>query len=816
MAKKDQSAEQLSDKEAQLVTLCQALRNAPQFKRPSLQAQLDQAVIRGVDDESSVDSKVHWLRFCQSECGHLLSLAATADMAKEFLDIFHSDHERYASALNDAENLIASRKIASPSGQVEAIFLRNASLIWDTIGHATADLRYCDKAIDANRKLLKSKAGRRLMFLDIKANLAGMLFKRQEIGGLTDASVKADLREALGYSQYVYDVGADKRLGEVRAIDCEQYALVNLALSRNEAGNAKVDRLIVALRAAEESVRVGDEGLPWSKHEEVRSHILFDLVESGELDYEKQFVDSCRELISSGYPCPGAYWNLGSWLRRTGDPGQEHAYRLLLEGAAQYPGPTARIEAYAQVISTLTEQPPPSDDDTWRVDTFVETLSRIEGEIRSLLTPFRGAEYTRNVARQLWWLGSFLADLRLRKDGDWEGALTALGCMSDAIWEMKTGEARARETSADLSGDLQLAAERQAYAALQSPRRPDAYPGLGERVHSPTPPTLIVLSAGTMSGWALIRSAESNCSVVELPGCGAQEVSAAADQFHGTTRQVQNRRGNQYVPVDAIADWLDASVVGPILASGASLTSWIVWCPMGTFAEFPLSIDRLAPGGQQSFVSDPLFIPDGLEQHRPHRGLRNVNFLGWLDYGEKAGYLHGVAGEAAEFEKHGLGEVHLDEPIEALPSETFTSDLHLACHGVETSSLGDAYLLLGQREVGIESIGAVFRGERDLVLLNACLTLNPAEGLWDQHLTVARSFGVAGSRSVIGNLWPVADGGGLPEIFVQAFYSALCANGSRCRCECCVSRALSTCQRVLEKQGVAWDVRAGWQHYMNS
>jgi len=389
--------------------------------------------------------------------------------------------------------------------------------------------------------------------------------------------------------------------------------------------------------------------------------------------------------------------------------------------------------------------------------------------------------------------------------------------MSDAIWEMKAGEARAHEIASDQSGDLQLAAERRAYAALKAPRRPTgAYIGIGEQLHSPIPPTLIMLSPGLTSGWALIRSPESNCSAVKLPACTVEEVSAAAEQFHGVTRQLAGRRGNQYVPDSEIADWLDANVVEPILDSGVAITSWVVWCAIGPFAEFPLSISSLAPGGQQSFVSDPFFTPDSLGRHELHRGVSNVTFLGWLDYGVKANYLHGVADEAAEFEKLGLGEVHVDEPIEALSSEGLASDLHIACHGVETSSLGDAYLLLGQTEVGMASIGTIFKGERDLVLLNACLTLNPAERLWDQHLTVARSFGAAGSRSVIGNLWPVADGGGLPEALVRSFYSALSANGSTCRCEFCVSKALSTFQRLLEKNGIPWDARAGWQHYMHS
>lgn len=792
--------------------ICQSITSGPRGQVWRIRQQvLHEAVLEEAEHYSDADVQIRWFQFCQDECGSLLSVGAIADMAKGCLDLFNEDEERNFVALDVASNLLASRKVKHPQNVADVYFLRSAGLVWNDRGHQKADQRYCQKAIEVTRRLLKSKQGQRLMALDLRANLAGMLFKRQEIGGLSDETVAADLREALALSKHVYDKGSMVRNGETRATDCEIYALANWALSKSEDGERRTSQLRTALAAAEESVKVGDEGPAWAKHESVRCDVLFDLLNHDGSEWEAAFVASGRALLESGFPCASASWNLGNWYLKT-TSSKETAFKTMLKGAAQFPGPTIRIETYNEIFSQLIDNAVSSHDGEWQGDFLNEVLSLMEGDVRSLLAPHRTEQYSRSTASALAWLGPLLADLRLRASGDWEGALSALGCMSSAIWEMEAVAVQARQTSPDL--DVQLEAETRAYAAITIPRVPGDFNSRPDAAQPGCEPTLIVVAPGLASGWAIVRSVEHPCVVIELPGCSMSEVEKVAARYHGGSTQPSQTRGNRYTPDSDIEDWLDKTVLKPLIDSKVVLTSWIVWCPIGALVQFPLTVDGLNPSARQSFVSDPLFTPVVLSQHQPSDSPPDMVLLGWTDYAGKATYLSGVKAEAAEFVSENVGSAYLDTPIESLLEAIRESDLHIACHGKGTTEVGDAMLRLGPQVIAMHSIRTIFKGDRDLVLLNACLTSNPAEGLWDQHLTVVKSFGEAGAKSIVGNLWPVSDGGGLPAVLVKIFYRSLCASGLTCRCHYCVAIALKDFGQHLKGMHVPWKFRAGWQHHI--
>ena len=70
--------------------------------------------------------------------------------------------------------------------------------------------------------------------------------------------------------------------------------------------------------------------------------------------------------------------------------------------------------------------------------------------------------------------------------------------------------------------------------------------------------------------------------------------------------------------------------------------------------------------------------------------------------------------------------------------------------------------------------------DAELAFLSACSTARPGCRLTDEAIHLASAFQLAGYRHVIGTLWPIGDQHAVD--IADDIYTALTANGGRCRC----------------------------------
>lgn len=217
-----------------------------------------------------------------------------------------------------------------------------------------------------------------------------------------------------------------------------------------------------------------------------------------------------------------------------------------------------------------------------------------------------------------------------------------------------------------------------------------------------------------------------------------------------------------------------------------------------------------------SFTSDPMFIPADLATHSFTDKRPAAGFLGWSKYYSPTWPdLGGVVREAAAYQTEiPTGLCHVDEPLHAIHTDGFDI-LHFACHGNGAGANGESTLRLGREDLDVSRLVKKFRGNRSLVVLNACLTAEPSPVLSDQNLTVVKAFQIAGARSVIGALWVVSDGSlahPLPELLVSNLYGSLLKQDRYCLCERCVITALTAFTTAVASRGVGWKHTANWAH----
>lgn len=422
-----------------------------------------------------------------------------------------------------------------------------------------------------------------------------------------------------------------------------------------------------------------------------------------------------------------------------------------------------------------------------------------------------GKEHTREMAGSLSWIGAVWADLVLTTQQDWSEALSGLSVVANALWVMDADQSISTDKDTALATADPFAATRRLLKTSAQKVIPG--PFAGSELH----PTLIVIIPGSEHGWALIRSASAQCEVVPLPNVSRELSVDINSSFDGDAVDPWTRRGHTAAPKIEIVKWIEKSIMLPIEQSGIDLGGWVVWCPTGPAIGLPLHCAPSADVACQSYVTDPLFTPASLKKHNPSRKKPEASFIGWSEYDPAEWQkLGGVLREATAFEQVVKGATFLNRPLKEVAINASVL-LHIACHGEGESANGEAVLQLGFEGIGPDSILGALGGQRDLVLLNACLTASPAARLPDHNLTIAKAFQVAGARSVIGSLWSVADGDlkaprTLPEVLIDSIYGRLFKGPHYCMCEHCVSLALSGFVGDLGAMGTAWKDRQNWVH----
>ncbi|MFI0480909.1 CHAT domain-containing protein [Actinomadura sp. 9N215] len=326
---------------------------------------------------------------------------------------------------------------------------------------------------------------------------------------------------------------------------------------------------------------------------------------------------------------------------------------------------------------------------------------------------------------------------------------------------------------------------------------------------------VVVVSISEHRSDALLLTADG-LDVVALPGVTPAAVeeqvrgflTAMGEPAAGPSTATDAERGRQ---VARTLTWLWEMIAGPVLdrldltaAAGAPSRMW--WCPTG-----PLSLLPLHAAGHHTDAADaPTVIDQVISSYTPTvrallharrdradrasgsgdareaaKAARAVSSLVVpMPFTSGAQNLPGAANEAALFDALFERVTVLAEPdarrgrvLAELPRHEVA---HFACHAFSDSDHpSTSHLLLGDHEdrpLTVLDIAGLRLEDAELAYLSACSTAHTGGALADEAIHLAAAFQLAGYRSVIGTLWPVAD---RPAVhFARGIYKAIAARGT--------------------------------------
>lgn len=715
--------------------------------------------------------------------------------------LHEEEPDRFGSLLDDAVKLIP-REVPEELPRAAAHVAQNLVNAYSTLARVTHDERYIELANQLSARLLKMPQVSVVAAGQLKTNHANRLLQRVEFGNLSQSEVRGSLIAAAELAREACRISADHSVpGEHRATDLECLARCLRELAQLQEPHQRIAMLEEALRHSREAMRATPvRASAWARHAEVRNLVLFDLAGLDRAQWVDPFLDACRETLQSGHASALTHWLHGHWLIDQGALGIE-SFESMVMGARLQESPVVRAERFMDILRHL-QQLPIEDVEDWRSTILYDVLEGLLAVYRKLLWSPRGQEATRGAASALAWLGAVLAELTLLREGDAFKALRALGTVSNGIWAMNVS--LVPTSSLEHGGSDLFFEDRLLLQAADDV----VVPNYESEADSPS---LVVLVAGPTRGWAIVRRTGQDDQVLELPDCSDGAARSAIDSFSLVLDSKQLRRGTAGAASPACQEWLQRAIGQPIIDAGLDLGEWVGWCPTGPLIALPIHGMNVPGLRAQSYVTNPLFDPRALHSHLSTDPVEWPRFLGWSTYPPGVNDLPGVAPEAVAFQRVAEGVAQIDADANAL-SVTSEEPLHLACHGVSTGPHGDALLVLGFRDVSMLEIVSMFRGARPFVLLNACLTAHPAPGLEEQHLTLVKAFQVAGVHSVVGSLWAVADGGGIPDLLIEGFYGELLKPPEPCFCERCVAHATMTAITLFQSRGLGWEDWLNWTH----
>jgi len=262
----------------------------------------------------------------------------------------------------------------------------------------------------------------------------------------------------------------------------------------------------------------------------------------------------------------------------------------------------------------------------------------------------------------------------------------------------------------------------------------------------------------------------------------------------------------------SILTWLWDAIAEPVLThlgladrNGSSESVRLWWCPAGDLVALPLhaagheeSAERSVPNLVVSSYTPTLRAL--LEvRARPATALAGAKLLavgmtqtpGAADLPETVREIEMLGERFPENIRSLIGNAATRASV--LDAMAHNEVVHLACHG--TTDLTDpsaSGLLLADGRLTVSDILRRNLGPKELVVLSACETAFAGLSMSDEPVHLASALQLAGSRHVIGTLWPVVDA--VAAQTAERFYAALDEYGRDGRH---IARALSDAVRQV-------------------
>jgi hypothetical protein len=326
---------------------------------------------------------------------------------------------------------------------------------------------------------------------------------------------------------------------------------------------------------------------------------------------------------------------------------------------------------------------------------------------------------------------------------------------------------------------------------------------------------VVAFTIGARSGGALLLTG-GGISYLDLPGLGDDEVTARVSSFHAALHNAYT--GDEQTAQDAshtltqTLEWLWITAAGPVLdALGyrtrpAAGEPWprVWWVPGGKLGLLPMHAagchgPRIAPGEAARSVLDAVissYTPTVralryARQQARHRDVPGRALVVAMPVTSRQQDLPGAAKEAAvacavlpsPIVLTGPENDEGPEPAGNLPTRENVlrylpacTIAHFACHAdSDASDPSRSLLLLDDYETSPLTVAALAPADHErleLTYLSACSTaFTAATELADEAIHLTSAFLLAGSRHVVGTLWPVSDVVALGV--ATAFYAGL-------------------------------------------
>ncbi|GLZ29828.1 hypothetical protein Lesp02_20180 [Lentzea sp. NBRC 105346] len=237
---------------------------------------------------------------------------------------------------------------------------------------------------------------------------------------------------------------------------------------------------------------------------------------------------------------------------------------------------------------------------------------------------------------------------------------------------------------------------------------------------------------------------------VELPGVSPESV---ATQVRRLTHEVDPDKQRQLHEVLA---WIRNTLTDPVLDTLNPERVW--WVPTGPLALLPIhaaALDRVV----SSYTPTVRALVDA--RNRKHNGKPKSPLVVAVGNAPGADPLPNARPEANVVRKAFPGarvlanrEAGRDRVVTQLRGSAW---VHFACHArMDLDSPSRGRLLLADGELTVLDVSALDLPKAELAFLSACETAHPG-ALFDEVITLASAFRLAGFAHVIATLWPVRD-----------------------------------------------------------
>jgi hypothetical protein len=327
---------------------------------------------------------------------------------------------------------------------------------------------------------------------------------------------------------------------------------------------------------------------------------------------------------------------------------------------------------------------------------------------------------------------------------------------------------------------------------------------------------VVAFTIGARSGGALLLTG-AGIGYLDLPGLRDDEVTARVSSFHAALRNAHS--GDKQTAQDArhtltqTLEWLWITAAGPVLdalgyrlrPADGDLWPRVWWVPGGKLGLLPMHAagyhgQHISPGAPARSVLDAVissYTPTVralryARQQARHRDGPGRALVVAMPVTPRQQDLPGAGKEAAVASAvlpnpivlagpaSGAGQ----EPADNLPTrENVLRHLpactiaHFACHAdSDATDPSRSLLLLDDYETSpltVAALAPVDHERLELTYLSACSTaFTAATELADEAIHLTSAFLLAGSRHVVGTLWPVDDL--LALSVATAFYADLC------------------------------------------